>query len=199
MILGIDEAGRGCVIGPMVICGVTSISESIMLPVRDSKKLCPKKRQELYEKINQDKDLNTVVIQIDVSEIDKKNLNTVCKETAIKIINIFRPDRVYLDVPARGMGIEKYCKVVCEGVTVKTIIVGENKADDKYAIVSAASIVAKVVRDRKIEQLKEIYGNFGSGYPSDPITQEFLKNHKDLPIVRQKWKTVKRLNYAKVF
>ena len=77
-------------------------------------------------------------------------------------------------------------------------LVGENRADEKYPVVSAASILAKVDRDRIIAELCEEYGDFGSGYPSDPKTQRFLrewfsKHHGFLPIVRRKWSTVKRL------
>ncbi|WP_457753524.1 ribonuclease HII, partial [Thermococcus sp.] len=77
-------------------------------------------------------------------------------------------------------------------------IIAEHKADAKYLPVSAASILAKVTRDKAIEKLKKQYGEIGSGYPSDPRTRKFLeeyyKEHGEFPpIVRKSWKTLRKI------
>ena len=78
-------------------------------------------------------------------------------------------------------------------------IISEHYADETYPLVSAASIMAKVRRDSEIQKLKDIYGDFGSGYPSDPRTRDFLRRllsggEEVPPIVRRTWKTLQRLD-----
>ncbi|MBU0761453.1 MAG: ribonuclease HII, partial [Candidatus Altiarchaeota archaeon] len=78
-----------------------------------------------------------------------------------------------------------------------------HKADDKYAEASAASILAKVERDRDIEKLKDIWGDFGSGYPSDPLTQDFIRKLREKgaypDFIRKSWSTVSSEKQAKLF
>lgn len=206
-IMGIDEAGRGCVIGPLVICGVLVEESKIELikDAKDSKLLSPKKREKLEKKIKEAvKDF--AIIKISAEEIDKlrseKNLNKIEIENMQKIINLFNPDIAIIDSPESNT--KRFCKKVKEGLNKKDIeIVCENYADKKYKIVGAASILAKVERDREIEKIKEEYKiDFGSGYPSDERTMKFLndiiKNKKEFPnFVRRSWLTVKRLNKKK--
>jgi len=202
LIAGIDEAGRGCLIGPMVLCGVMIEKEREpelqAIGVKDSKQLTPSKREHLYELIH--KIARSVqVILVSSQEIDQENLNVLSKKKSAELINLLDPDCIYLDVPARGRGIQKYCQAVRWLVGKEHLeICGENKADQNYPIVAAASIVAKVVRDREISALRQIYGDFGSGYPSDPKTKHFaqqcLAAHQPLPpIIRTKWSTISRV------
>jgi len=111
-----------------------------------------------------------------------------------------------LDVPVRGSGIYKYNNTIRDILDTffkegSPDIIGENKADDTYPVVSAASIIAKVTRDKEIIKLHKTYGNFGSGYPSDPKTRHFLshfKNHYP-DIVRKKWSTCNKVSINKIF
>lgn len=207
-LLGIDEAGRGSVIGPLVICGVLVDESKIELikDAKDSKLLSHKSREKLEKKIKEVvKDF--ALIKIYPEEIDKlrseKNLNKIEIESMQKIINIFNPDIVIIDSPEKN--VEKFEKKIRENVKKEDLkIICENYADRKYRVVSAASILAKVERDREIKKIKKEYKiDFGSGYPSDKRTIKFLeyliKNEKDLPnFVRKSWITVKRLKNKKL-
>ena len=93
---------------------------------------------------------------------------------------------------------ERFGEVIGKRLSFSPKIVAEHKADSKYIPVAAASILAKVTRDRAIEKLKEAYGEIGSGYPSDPITRRFLEEYYKKhgvfpPIVRKSWKTLEKI------
>ena len=201
LIAGIDEAGRGCLIGPMAVCGLCLHKEREKeiqkIGVKDSKQLSPKKREYLVALIHEIAHSVHVVL-VSPWEIDRENLNVLTMKKSVEIINKLTPDSIYLDVPSSGKGIQKYCRTIHEMVHQKQLrIYGENKADQNYPVVSAASIIAKVTRDREIRKLHQIYGNFGSGYPSDPKTrkfaQQFLAEGQALPpIIRTKWSTITR-------
>ena len=201
LIAGIDEAGRGCLIGPMAICGVCLKKEGEKkiqtIGVKDSKQLTPRKRELLAELIYQIAHSVRIVL-VSPQEIDQESLNVLTMKKSVDIINKLTPDLVYLDVPSSGRGIQKYCRTIQWMVDQKHIkICGENKADQNYPVVSAASIIAKVTRDREIHNLHKIYGDFGSGYPSDPKTKHFAQqclsaNQALPPIIRTKWATISR-------
>jgi ribonuclease HII len=209
MRLGIDDAGRGPVIGPMVLAGCL-IDDKIeaefrRLGVKDSKQLT-QKRRECFEKIIKEKSLGFKIIMISPEEIDQKNkeglkLNELEALAAAKIINRLNTGekkmRVILDCPSTS--------ILKWGDFLKTKInnlsniemVCEHKADRNHVSVSAASILAKSAREREIKKLKEKYGEgMGSGYPSDPTTKKFLENHgkkhKNKGIFRKSWKTWKK-------
>ena len=199
-ILGIDEAGRGCVIGPMVISAVLIKSKEIeefrKLGVKDSKKLTPKRRRKLAKEIKRlAVDFRIMLHQ--PKEIDLTSLNELDLQSIVKLIDEFQPAKAIFDVPTHPGGVRRFVQSVDLRIKQKTELIGENKADEKYPIVSAASILAKVKRDRIIEDLKEEFGDFGSGYMSDPKTQKFLKdcyqnNQTFPPIVRHKWSSVQK-------
>lgn len=207
VILGIDEAGRGCIIGPLVICGVLIESSKIesIRDAKDSKLLSPKRREKIGKKIREvAKDI--AVIKISPSDIDElrseKSLNKIEIENMQKIINLLNPDIVIIDSPEKN--VKKFEKRIREGIKKDDIkIICENYADKKYKIVSAASIIAKLERDSEIDKIKEKYKiDFGSGYPSDDRTikflEEIIKNKKELPeFIRKSWFTIKRLNRRK--
>jgi ribonuclease HII len=116
-----------------------------------------------------------------------------------KVIRDLRPDTAYVD-PADVVA-ERYGEQILRVLPWKPEMVCEKKADVKYPVVSAASILAKVRRDRIVASYKESYGDFGSGYPSDWRTVEFLKDllekTEDLPpFVRQSWSTIRRMRRA---
>ncbi|ADB57095.1 ribonuclease HII [Archaeoglobus profundus DSM 5631] len=200
MIAGIDEAGKGPVIGPLVICGVLCDEETVeylkSVGVKDSKKLDRRKREELYNII---KSLCKVkVLKISVEDLNRlmeyMSINEILKRAYVEIIRSLMPKVVYIDCP--DINVERFKHEIEERTGVE--VFASHKADEIYPIVSIASIVAKVERDFEIDKLKKIYGDFGSGYPSDLRTIEFLRSylreHKSFPpIVRKRWKTLKRL------
>lgn len=200
LILGIDEAGRGAVLGPMVICG--AVAEEKNLPklkaigVKDSKLLTPAQREKLYPQIKKIlKDW--VVLKVSAQEIDelrkKINLNRIEAEHMAQIIAAVKADKAYIDAPQ--VSTEKFKAVLQDLSKTKTELIVENFADVKYPICSAASIIAKVDRDAEIQKIKEKVGvDFGVGYSHDARTIAFvrdcLKKGKYLEYIRHSWETV---------
>ncbi len=202
-IAGIDEAGKGPVIGPLVVCGVACDEKLLKklpeLGVRDSKKLTPKKRKDIAEKLKKILDWEVVVIQpADLDRMmEEKTINEILKETCVKIISKLNPDVVFID--SFDVKPERLAKDL-EGMAGCKIIAKHR--GESEPIVAAASIIAKHTRDEIIEGLKGKYGDFGSGYASDERTRKWLEENLkkgDLPeIVRKKWKTVDRMKQKKL-
>ncbi|SRR5574344_289687 len=202
-ILGLDEAGRGPVLGPMIVAGIVIPEEKTKIlkrmGVKDSKKLTPKRRTVLARKLVKMFEYETVEITAkDIDNLRSKdvNLNEIEKIAMIKIIEKMKPDAVIidsLDVKPKRLENEIRSIVECDDITA------EHKADDNYYQVAAASIIAKCTRDRIIEKINEDYvhmGGIGSGYPSDPKTKDFLTNftYDEMPyFVRKSWNTVQKM------
>lgn len=207
LVAGVDDAGRGCVIGPLVIAGV--LMEQGHLPrlrelgVKDSKSLSPRRRELLAVEIKRIT-LKYSVIKLPPNDIDRVvltgrklyRLNRLEAQTMAKIIEGIKPDIAYVD--ASDVLEDRFKKHVLECIPFKVEVVSEHKADEKYPIVSAASIIAKVERDKQIAVLKERYGDLGCGYPTDPKTIGFLQHclekfGKYPGCVRKSWKTAKKV------
>ena len=204
LICGIDEAGRGPVIGPLVMCGILIKEEDeeklVKLKVKDSKLLTKKKREYLFDKIKDISDKYEIIV-IDPDEIDYAvnnhdglNLNKLEARKTADIINLLKPDKAIVDAPSNN--IKSYKQYLFELIKNKNIeLVLEHKADLNYPVVSAASILAKVTRDNEIEKIKkEIKIDFGSGYMTDPKTVDFLeKNYEKYPdLFRKSWAPYQR-------
>lgn len=205
MIMGADEAGRGPVLGNMVLCGAlfdpSDLEELRILGVRDSKQLSPGRREALARVIAE-KARALEIVELTPREIDdyrlvkKVNLNELEAKTFAGMINRLRPDLIYLDSPDPNPKL--FERRIRKYLTFSPRIVAENFADQKYTAVAAASIVAKVRRDQRLAELRLRYGELGSGYPADPITIYFLKNwvrqHGGLPdFARRSWETARRI------
>lgn len=208
LILGIDDAGRGPVIGPMVLAGclIDDKVEKEMkkLGVKDSKQLTQKRREFLAEKIKELAETFEVVLafpdEIDGKNHDGINLNALeaikMAEVINKINKGFGKIKVVVDCPS--VGIEKwrdFLKTKIDNLS-NLEVVCEHKADVNHVAVSAASILAKCVREIEMGKLKEKYGNeIGSGYCSDPNTIKFLEKnihtHENEGIFRKTWSTWK--------
>jgi ribonuclease HII len=206
MICGVDEAGRGPVIGPLVIAGVT-IKNDLRLRenrVKDSKKLSPSRRRQLAEKIKQIAD-NFEIIKISAHDIDDMRqvmtLNEIEVNAFSKVIEKLGPDICYVD--AADVKDERFGEDIKSKLTFKPKIISKHKADNIYPIVGAASIIAKTTRDHEISIIennlrKKLDISMGSGYPADPVTQKFLKEWlnkfgKLPPYTRHSWKTSQKL------
>jgi ribonuclease HII len=203
LVMGIDEAGRGCVIGPLFIAGFLILENDQVidklnsLGVNDSKLLLPKKRDALAREIKKVCQ-GYKVFKIQPKFLDKFSINDLEIQYTAKLVSIFSPHRVYMDVPASGNGIKRYCGSVASLCSTGTKMIGANKMDSTNVLVASASILAKSEREKHIKILKKKYGDFGSGYPSDPKTivwlKKWKKNNKEWPsIVRRKWNTLNKL------
>ena len=187
LLCGIDEAGRGPVVGPLVMCGILIKEENekklANLGVKDSKLLTREKREFLFNKIKAVSQDYEIVI-INPEEVDKAvnnhdglNLNRLEARKSAQILNKLNPEKAIIDAPSNN--ISSYKEYLLGFIKNKKInLVLEHKADFNYVVVGAASILAKVTRDNEIEKIKKSIGiDFGSGYMSDPKTVEFLEKH----------------------
>jgi ribonuclease HII len=209
LICGIDEAGRGPVLGPMIISGACinydQLESLSQLGVKDSKKLSPAKRTSLSKKINQICDCKSFIVTPE--EIDRRidlkiSLSRLEQLKMAEIINFFKPDVIYIDAADVN---EKRFGYSMRDLLIYTPpkLISKHKADERYPIVSAASIIAKVTRDRLIAELHGKFGDFGSGYTSDEKTinylTEWIQKHKKAPdFARKSWNTVKRILESEV-
>ncbi|MBU2052957.1 MAG: ribonuclease HII [Nanoarchaeota archaeon] len=208
LILGIDDAGRGPVIGPMILAGClldkSTEDELKKLGVKDSKQLTPKRREFLAEVIREKVEAFEVVI-IYPDEIDSENSNGTklneleafaCARIINKINKGFGKMKVIVDCPS--VSLIKWSDFLRARIkNLSNLEVScEHKADRNHIAVAAASILAKSEREKEMERIREKYGEeIGSGYTSDPLTQKFLEKyagkHKDKGIFRKTWITWK--------
>ena len=197
MFCGVDEAGKGSVLGPMVVAAVGISSDDILtdLGVKDSKILSAKERERMYKIIR--KKCRVAIVRLDAQEIDAvrqdMTLNAAVARAHAQVITKLSPACAYVD--ACDVNSFRYAEMVKNHLEQPCEIVSEHHADEKFPVVSAASIVAKVTRDRAIATLSKKYGDIGSGYPSDPVTIRFLNayinEHRIPPLIaRKSWKTV---------
>ena len=200
-ICGVDDAGRGSMLGPLVIAGITLDKKKLRklsaLGVKDSKKLSPKKREELFKGIIKIVD-GYYIAKISPKSIDanvrKHCLNGLEAKHMAKVVLKLNPDASYVDscdVNPKRFG--KEISTLSENHKIKSY----HHADSRFVVVSAASILAKVTRDKAIEKLRKDH-DLGSGYPSDSKTVEFVnkfyKKNRFLPnFVRKSWKPVQKI------
>lgn len=201
-ILGVDEAGRGSVLGPLVIAGVVvpEKMEKVLerMGVKDSKRLAPHRRTILSRKLKKMFDYDIVVItarEIDEMRADGINLNEIERNAMQDLILKMKPEKAIVD--AVDVKAERFQENLKNSTGFD--IIAEHKADDNYIQVSAASIIAKAERDAQIEEINKEFiktGGIGSGYPSDPTTKKFLTNYTydEMPdFVRRSWNTVSKM------
>ncbi len=204
-IIGIDEAGRGPVIGPMVICAYAIEKEKELeikkIGVKDSKKLSKRRREELYSKLMK-LAADTQVKHVSPAEIDElrksHSLNVIEQKIMLNLAKKIsvKPIEIYIDAADVK---EKRFGFVFETEFPQARVISKHKADEIYPVVSAASIIAKVQRDKEIQKISKETGiDFGSGYPADPKTIKFLrdlfrKQNKFPPYVRESWDTAKKI------
>ena len=202
MICGVDEAGKGPVMGPMVIAAVSVKNAKLIekLGFKDSKLLSSKKREELFELIKKKCEYVIEIIEPEkIDEYRKRNkLNLLNRKAFEKVISELNPDIAYVD--AADVNEERFGREIKSNLTNEknTDIISMHKADTKIPIVAAASIIAKQTREIEIDKLKSKIGDFGSGYPSDERTIKFLKSYFNDKLewpagTRKSWKTIQRI------
>lgn len=199
-ICGVDEAGKGPVLGPMVVAGVacSDLEELAGLGVMDSKVLTAKRRETLFELIK--KEFPYAVVIRTASDIDtlrsEMTMNTITARAHAEVVATLGCPVAYLD--ACDVNEDRYGRTVAGYIGKPCQVIAKHKADRTCPAVSAASIVAKVIRDGLVDSYKEEYGEIGSGYPADPVTIGFLTRYirehgSPPPIARRSWATVKNL------
>lgn len=201
---GVDEAGRGSVMGPLVVGAVFVDSDEPLtsIGVKDSKKLTPKRREAMYDEITAVAQWTVVIAS--AADVDARrkemSLNDVELNMFAEACSVRKASTVYADCPdvneasfAHRLG----------ALVPHAEIIAKHKADDTYPVVSAASIVAKVTRDRMMDDIRAEFGtNIGSGYPSDHYTMDFIagwikKNGRAPEHVRCSWEPVRQMLSAR--
>ncbi len=202
MMCGVDEAGRGPAMGPLVVGTVYVESDDVLrtIGVKDSKKLTPKTRERMYDEITSSADhWHTVIITAE--QIDEQRKSISLNEIELRMFaegsTKWKTDVIYADCP--DINENSFSDRLRVLVGNDAEIIAKHKADDTYPVVSAASIIAKVTRDRMMEDIQKEFGvNVGSGYPSDHYTMDFIrewieKNGSAPPHVRCSWEPVREM------
>ena len=206
LIGGVDEAGRGSIIGPLIIAGISvrdsKMSELSKIGVKDSKKLTKKLRTNMFFSLVDLAD-SLCIYKIDCDEIDDNvflnKLNKLEAEAMAAVINNLHVDEVYID--SCDVNQERYRECVkCRLVSYNTKLYSMHHADQLNLVVSAASIIAKIIRDNEIQAIRSIHHAIGSGYPSDEKTmyfiREWVKKYKNAPsFARKSWRPLRMMLY----
>ena len=183
------------------------------LGVKDSKLLSSQIREELFDRIHEIVyDFRIEVVEPDAIDLSltstDSNLNWLEADTSARLVSELNPDKIILDCPSINIGAytnyfsSKLSAGVKNNIDQKNIeLIVEHKADFNYIVVAAASVIAKVIRDRNVEKIKKEIGfDFGSGYMSDEKTQKFLEEHHDKfpELFRKSWKSFKKIEEKKL-
>ena len=199
-VLGIDEAGRGCVFGPLVVAGFLYEGEPERLVeagATDSKKLSAKRRIAARAGLSE---LGRAEIRpIPATAIDTGNLNELEEEAIVALVAELRPDHVILDALGHPSTIPATTRRLAHAVGSHGLSPTwhmQPKADLEFPVVGAASIFAKTTRDGALDQLRDQFGELGSGYPSDPKVKKWLADWHATgeawpAFVRTRWATVR--------
>ncbi len=200
--LGLDEAGRGAVLGPLVVGGFVTDEAGVeavtAAGATDSKQLSAKKREALIGPLSELGEHH--VIHVSAGEIDAENINTLEERAFVALIERFRPDGVIIDAPCHPRAIPTFRARLLDTLSYEPELVIQPKADLDFPVCGAASIFAKVSRDAAIRALGEV----GSGYPSDPVTRGWIQGHlrsaEPLPgCIRKRWGTIQALSQGELF
>lgn len=209
MIAGVDEAGKGAVLGPLVVAAVAAHSWDAVavLGERDSKALAPRRREALWAEIVEA--LPFAVVEVSADAIDaaraSETMNAIvagAHAEALRRLTASGHRIAVAHLDACDVREGRYAATVGGQLGFPCTVVANHHADGLLAVVAVASIVAKVQRDRSLRALEDEYGPLGSGYPSDPATCRFLDDCLDAggplpPFVRASWRTVTDRRHAR--
>ncbi|VTT85421.1 Ribonuclease HII [Halorubrum sp. DM2] len=216
MYLGVDEAGKGPALGPMVAAAVIADPASLPADVDDSKRIAPARREAMAATLDEDPDVAVGVARVEPAEIDRPDtdMNTLTVRGQARAVraalaepsagDLDRPVRVVAD--AGDTSEERFARRLREFVADSSDdaeplpgvdVTAAHGADEDDPLVGAASVVAKVTRDAAMAAVDATYPDYddvGSGYPSDPATRSFIAayvgDHGTLPdCARESWAT----------
>lgn len=186
-VLGMDEAGRGPIAGPLMVAGVIFPKGYVNKEIDDSKKLSEKKREKLFRIILQDAVYYQILV-VDEKTIDQKNIYRATQDAMIQIANNAKCDYVLSDAMPLP-GINKTYEAIVKG-------------DQKSVSIAAASILAKVSRDHWMKKLDEMYPQYGlakhKGYPTKAHIQA-LNQYGLQDFYRRSYGPVKKLEEIRLF
>lgn len=194
---GADEAGKGPVLGSMfAACVAAPGTGALPDGVADSKALAPERREALAAAVRDDDRLSVGVREVPVERIDAPDtdMNGLAARAHAEAVAAAATEGDAGVVDAADTDPARFARRVADATPLSVSVTGEHRADENRPLVAAASVVAKVERDRHVESLAAEYGAVGSGYPSDPTTRDFLagyvERHGRLPeCARSSWAT----------
>ncbi|MDQ2071126.1 ribonuclease HII [Haloarcula sp. NS06] len=195
MRFGVDEAGKGPVLGSMFAAAVRADPVALPNGVGDSKDIKPERRERLAEEIRESADaVGVAEIQVERIDADETDMNTLTVEGQAAALSVVARDGLSGMVDAGDTDAARFGRRVADAVDAEVTVRAEHGADETDPLVGAASIIAKVARDTHVAELAAEYGDVGSGYPSDPTTRAFLADyvdqHGELPAcARRSWST----------
>ena len=204
--IGVDEAGKGPVIGPMVAAAVRAAEADLPDGIDDSKRLTAATRESIATQLRESPAVAVGLGVVTTDEIDdpETDMNSLTVAAQVRALGDVVVDGDHALVDAGDVSESRFARRVQEGVAdagtdteggVAIDVTAEHGADEASRLVGAASIIAKVERDSRIDAIGENYDrDVGSGYPSDPTTREFLAKyvdrHGELPAcARASWAT----------
>lgn len=204
LVVGIDESGRGPIVGPLIIVGILINEEDSArlktMGAKDSKLLIHKKRVALSKQILKIAKNHKIII-VQPEEIDNAvhghdglNLNWLEARKTAEIINYLRPDKAIIDCPSPNIkSYTNYLRKFLNNPSIELVV--EHKADKNFYAVSAASIIAKVARENEVKKIeKKIGQKIGTGYMSNLQCQKFVKENfdKHSELFRKSWMPYKK-------
>lgn len=197
MPFGVDEAGKGPVLGSMFAASVVADPDVLPPAIADSKSLTPERREELAATLRADPAVSTGLAEITVTEIDDPatDMNELTVAAHARALESVDVAGTVGHVDAGDVDADRFGRRVAARVDADLEITAEHRADERYPLVSAASILAKVARDAHVAALGEAYdAPIGSGYPGDERTRAFLREYVETngelpPCARRSWKT----------
>jgi ribonuclease HII len=196
MDVGADEAGKGPVLGPMVAAAVRAPADAVPADVDDSKRLAPDHRADLAARLRDHDAVEVGVAVVSTDRIDDPatDMNGLTVAAQAEAVAAVAADGDAVVVDAGDVDADRFGRRVGEAVDAAVSVRAEHRADERHPRVAAASVVAKVERDARVEALTAEYGEVGSGYPGDERTRAFLaeyvREHGTLPAcARASWAT----------
>lgn len=194
MEFGVDEAGKGPVLGSMFAAAVRAPVSALPEGIGDSKKLSANRRERLAEKLRSDDRISHGVAEISPTRIDAGNMNELTVAAHAEAAgNVVKAGDTGL-CDAGDVDAERFGRRVADRIEATVTVTAVHRADESDALVGAASIIAKSKRERHVDSLRSRFGAVGSGYPSDPTTREFLQHYFEEhgefpPPTRRSWAT----------
>jgi ribonuclease HII len=196
MQVGVDEAGKGPVLGSMFAAAVRAPEAAIPDGVRDSKELTARRREELEGALRADDRVEIGLAEISPERIDDPgtDMNSLTVTAQADALGTVATDGDTVHLDAGDVDAGRFGRRVGNRVPVEVDVRAEHGADASHPVVAAASVIAKVARDAHVADLAAKYGAVGSGYPRDATTRSFLDSyvgeHGRLPdCARASWKT----------
>ena len=181
-IIGIDEVGRGCLAGPLIVCGIIMKYDNIIEEINDSKKLSIKKREEL-NKIIFDNIESYCIIEVSVEDVDKYNVYQATKKAMNEIADKLNEKNALILSDAMNLDFDNNLSLI--------------KGDTKSYAIACASIVAKVYRDNLMDELDLKYPSYdlknNKGYGTKKHLEAVEKYGYNLDIHRKTFDPVKSM------